>query len=107
MNDLAWMYLKADRLTDAEGVTRALIPLEEAHPSLGVNSPQVIGAKRMLMEILAKRGEHDESKRLNEEGYRLIEAMKGGKFAKYEKEEIIAMDEVRDNLEKWSGVAVA
>lgn len=105
MNNLCEILAQHNQLAEAEKLTRALIPLEEDHPRLGKNSPQVLGARRKLMEVLAKQGRYDEAKVLNEEGYRIIDTMKDGPFAGYEEEEIEAMDEVRDNLVQWSAAA--
>ena len=103
LSTLSYMLLKAGQYAEAEEIARPLPDLFRDHPFLGPGpSPQELGTRRMLMETLAKQGKLDEAAKLNEEGYGIIAELAKGKFAKYEHEEIEAMDEVKENLPKWA-----
>ncbi|KAH8895928.1 hypothetical protein GQ53DRAFT_743881 [Thozetella sp. PMI_491] len=107
-SNLTWWYLQGGKPAEAEQMARGMPELLRANPMLGPGpSPQELGSRRALMEALAKQGKYDEAKRLNDEGYAVIAELAEGKFAKYNDEEIEAMNEVRDNLKAWSAVAVA
>ncbi len=108
LSNLSWIYLKAGKPAEAEAISRDLPALLRSTPLLGPGpSPQELGSRRSLMEALAKQGKYEEAKKLNEEGYAVIAELAKGKFAKYEQEEIEAMDEVKGNLKIWSAAAVA
>ena len=108
LSNLAWTYLQDGKPAEAEAISRDLPALLRSTPLLGPGpSPQELGSRRSLMEALAKQGKYEEAKALNEEGYAVIAELAKGKFAKYEQEEIEAMDEAKGNLKIWSAAAVA
>lgn len=103
LNGLASLYARRGRWAEAEALARKLPGLMRAHPVLGPGpSPQEMGARRMLVEVLARQGRVEEARREVEEGYRVVEEMRGGKFKKYVGEEVEALDEVRGKIEGWS-----
>lgn len=106
MNSLAYLYIQRGMYAQAEVMAIQLPGLLRRNPKLGPGpSPQEMGARRMVMEILARTGRLEEARRANQEGYEVVKEMvtaEGGKFAKYEREEIEALDEVGGKLEGWS-----
>lgn len=105
---LGYLAEKLGNYKDAEIYYTKSIPLLSMLPLLGPNSPQVLGSMRALMQILGKRGKVDDALTMTQQGYEIIDTMAGGRFEKYQEEEVEAMDEVREVLvmAKKAGVPV-
>ena len=98
----AYTLKRLGRNAEAEAAAREILPAMRDSEVLGPDSPQVLGTLRLLMEVIAKQGREQEAMDLNKEGWSTIELLKKGKFAKYESEEIEAMQEVKDDIPKWA-----
>lgn len=99
LSGLAWLYLDTQRYEAADKTAREVLPLIQGDERLGKNSPQAFGMWRVLIPAVWKLGRVEEARGLVEEAEEMIETMKGGKFAKYQQEELKELERVVTVLE--------
>jgi hypothetical protein len=74
---------------EAEKTELPVLSWMEAHPKLGRDSPQAIGARRILLQALSGQGpgRRAESEKILAELNEIVDGMAGGKFEVYQEEE--------------------
>jgi len=102
-HNLAFSLLKGGKHVEAEQLSLELQTVLDE--KIGRDSPQALGGRRRMIEVVAKQGRYEEAKKLTGEGFGLVEGMGSGKFAGYQDDERQAMQDVNDQLGVWSGRA--
>jgi tetratricopeptide (TPR) repeat protein len=102
-NNIAWTLKLLGRNAEAEDAAREALPPMRERKDLGPDSPQVLGLMRLLVEVVAKQGREEEAGEIVKETRDVIELLRKGRFAKYEREEIQALEEVERQIPGWVG----
>jgi hypothetical protein len=98
---LASTLVKVGKYAEAEATERPVLAWMEARENLGRDSPQAMGARRILAGALWRQGpaRRGEAEALIAETREIIAGMGEGKFAVYQEEEEKITEEVFANLE--------
>lgn len=84
---MAELKLKRGEYAQAEALIREVLPFLLSHKALGVDSPQVLAAKRRLIRALWMMGRKEEAETLISEVQALVEGMENSQSVKYQDEE--------------------
>ncbi|KAE8356757.1 hypothetical protein BDV28DRAFT_65237 [Aspergillus coremiiformis] len=87
LQNLARLYEEKNEYAKAEKLARETLPLLQAHPVLGKDSPQSLGSLRILIKALWKQGKTGEAENLIQEANGSIEKLAGTQFSAYQQEE--------------------
>ena len=94
LSNLAFVSGDLGKYEESERLATESLKLIQEHEQLGKDSPQALGAMRAKILALWKQGKIADAKALISETFAIIDSMAGGKFAKYQDEEKIALDKV-------------
>lgn len=84
------------RFAEAEHFAKRACP--QLVERFGVNSPQALGSRRFIIEAVGCQHKTAEAKQILEEGFVVVEGMKGGRWAEHQQDELEAMEEVKMKL---------
>lgn len=84
---LARVKLQSGQYSEAEALAKETLPWMEKHEALGKDSPQALGARRIILQAVAKQGRTDEARSIADATKALIGGMGTGRYYKYEEEE--------------------
>jgi hypothetical protein len=101
IHNLAFVRGKQGNWFEEEKLARRSLAMLEVHESLGKDSPQALGARKMITEGMWKQGRKHDAKAYGKETATVIAGMKGGKFEKYQEWNKADHEEFMDDLEKW------